>query len=271
MSWPTYFDTHTHLNHQLYNEDWPAVGQRALEAETWLIVVGWDFASSQRAIQIAEHFKEGVYAAVGLHPAHLPHSSALSNYRLVEAERFRELARHPKVVALGEVGYDFHDSAISPTLQKYVFDIFLELAEEFRLPLILHARDAHQEMIKRLTDFNRASRGYDTRGVVHHFTDDWPTAVHYFNNHFLLSLTDLLARSHTRHQVIARAPLSQIVIESECPYLVSATSGPSRPEPSFLPEVISAIARLKQSSTIEVAQATTRNALRIFSKILKFG
>lgn len=156
-------DTHAHLNFEAYNNDWKEVAKRALDKDIWMINVGSNLETSKRAVEIAEHFKEGVYAAVGLHPIHVLDE----NFDIAEYEK---LATHPKVVAIGEVGLDyFHlptsikpeqfsmsGRPIQPTafvgreiktpddirnLQKEILRQFINLSQKFRLPLILHCRD----------------------------------------------------------------------------------------------------------------------------------
>lgn len=280
---PKYLDTHTHLNHPMYADEWERVAARALLAGTWMIVVGSDYPSSVRAVEIAESFPYGVYAAVGVHPLVFEREEkrdVTTIDQFVDVEAFRELATHPKVVALGEVGLDFHDLRIAHQedelhrefilhLQYQALLRFLELSREFRLPLILHVRDAHDEMIRVLYEFDRKSKGFDSRGVVHHFTGDWKQAVRYLNADFLPSFTGLIARSHTRQEVIQKIPLTKLVIESECPMLVPQPVGMGRPGPEYLPSVIGQIAALKGASPDEVARVTTQNALRMFSRILR--
>jgi TatD DNase family protein len=156
-------DTHAHLNFEAFNNDWKEVAKRALDAGIWIINVGSNLETSKRAVEIAENFEEGVYAAVGLHPIHVLDE----NFDIAEYEK---LATHPKVVAFGEVGLDYYHlpttikpeqfsisgRAVKPgaesgreiktpddikNLQKEVLKEFINLSQKMRLPLILHCRD----------------------------------------------------------------------------------------------------------------------------------
>ncbi|MDP3985447.1 MAG: TatD family hydrolase [bacterium] len=279
---PLLLDTHTHLMDPQYADDRRAIIQRAMAAKVWLIVVGTDYESSREAIAVAEQYSEGVYAAVGAHPLSL-HGTAdadgAARKKLIDFEGFRELLRHPKVVAIGEVGLDFHDlhlpgvdsaqAAHRTALQYEALGQFLELSQEFRLPLLLHVREAHDEMIRYLSEFDRASRGFDSRGIIHHFTGSGEHAAKYIHLDFLLSVTPLLARSQTQELVFQKAPLSKIVLESECPYLTDPTTGSSRTEPAHLVTLAANMAAIRGISADEFAKETTRNALRLCSKILR--
>ncbi len=280
---PQYFDTHTHLNHPADGGEREEILARALDAGMWMVIVGSDYASSVRALEIAEQFPQGVYAALGVHPLAFGREGAAdigAIDRLVDVEAFRELARHPKVVAIGEVGLDFHDLHLASGgdelreelvvhLQYEALERFAELSREFRLPLILHVRDAHDEMIRSLAALHRHSPGFDVRGIVHHFTGDWQQACRYLASDFLLSFTGLLARSHTRHELIKKTPLSKFVVESECPHLIPTVAGSVRSEPLYLPNAITGVAAIRGLGHEAVRQEIARNALRLFPKIVR--
>lgn len=279
---PFLIDTHTHANDLQFANEGYAVIHRALEAGVWIIIVGIDYESSAAAVSIAEQFSVGVYAAVGVHPlrhACNTESDIINTSKLVNFEAFRALVRHPKVVAIGEVGLDFHDihhgdfnasqQSRTAVLQYEIFSQFLELSREFRLPLLCHARDAHEEMIRLLHAFDQHTRGFDSRGIIHHFTGDWETALRYFNLDFLLSVTPMLSRSQTRDVIFKKTPLSKIVLESECPHLVDPSMSSGRIEPANLRALAGHIAALRGMTLEALARETTRNTLRLCSKILR--
>lgn len=261
---PKYIDTHCHLNHRDFKEDWYDVANRALEKETWMIVVGSDYSSSQRAVEIADHFPNGVYAAIGVHPLHHKASplEATASNGAFDLNAFQELAKHPKVVAIGEIGLDFHDCQIQHS-QQATFSNFLELAEELKLPIILHARDAYDKVLEYLAKFDSLS------GIIHHFTGAWSTADKFLHHNFLLSFTGFLARAHTRHEVIAKTPLAKMAVESECPYLVPEPVGIGRGDPAYIDGTVGTIAALKGIDQETAAREITRNVLRMFPKILR--
>ncbi|MBI4133159.1 TatD family hydrolase [Candidatus Uhrbacteria bacterium] len=280
---PTHFDTHTHLDHAAFTDAWEVSIRRALEQGTWMVLIGSDYPSSVRAVDMAAQFGDGVYAAIGVHPlafeqAEEPDVLAVNDFAPVDA--FRELAAHPKVVAIGEVGLDFHNirSALPEDelrrelvthLQYEALDRFLELSREFCLPLILHVRGAENEMLQHLSAFEQRYSGFDARGIVHHFTGDWNQARRYIEAGFLLSCTGMLARSHTRHEAIRKIPLDKLVVESECPHLVPRATGEPRGEPAHLPNVLADVALVRRVALEEVSRATMRNAVRIFPRIIR--
>lgn len=275
------FDTHAHLNLEAYDNDWREVAKRAQDVGIGIINVGIDLKSSKRAIEIAEEFPSGVYAAVGMHPSEV----------LVEqfdGAEYEKLADHPRVVAFGEVGLDYYrlPDSIRPEeagpiaagrqiktpdeikdLQKKVFKNFLELSEKTRLPLVIHCRDAHEDMINILENFNRESKGFDARGVMHCFSGNWDEAKRYFNLGFLISFTGVITFSKFEGDVLAKAPLDQIMAETDCPFLTPEPYRGKRNEPAYVEFVAREIARVKNTPYDEVVKITTENAKRLFKKI----
>lgn len=302
------FDTHAHLNFEAYNGDWKEVAKRALDKGIWMINIGSDLKTSKRAVEIAEEFPEGVYAAVGLHPIHVLDE----NFNINEYE---ELALHPKVVAIGEVGLDYYHLPVTlkpegmgkvagrqiktpndiKNLQKEILKEFIKLSEKLRLPLILHCRDgvvtereihaqklagpshkqkglgAHYEMLNILSEFDVSSSGFDTRGVAHCFSGDWEQALRYFNLDFLISFTGVITFAHYEGEVLKKAPLNKIMVETDCPFLTPEPFRGGRNEPSYVEYVAREVARIKEIGYEEVAEQTTENALCLFSKISKIS
>ncbi len=188
------FDTHAHLNLSAFDDDWRETAKRALDAGIWIINVGDNLETSKKAVAIAEEFSDGVYAAVGLHPSEVQEEQ-------FDIAEYEKLAAHPKVVALGEVGLDYYKlpETIRPesaggvvgnkqikspdeikNLQKKVLLEFLKLSAKTKLPLIIHCRDAHADMIDLLENFDKPP-GPDTRGVMHCFSGSWEEARRYLN------------------------------------------------------------------------------------------
>jgi len=275
---PYLIDTHAHLDDAIYKEDLDVIVKHALQEDIWIITVGGDLESSKRAIEIAESYPTGVYAAVGLHPLKVS-AQEMADDKLLNMEKYNELARHPKVVALGETGLDYHDLPDNPKSdpkhlserlkanQKKVLGKFLQLSQELRLPLLLHCRDAHDEMIPLLETWDKTSRGFDCRGIVHHYSGNWRQAKRYFNIDFMVSFTALITHGGYQAEVIKKAPLNRIVLESECPYLTPTPWSIRRNEPSYLPAVVKAVAGLRGLKVEQVAEATTKNVLKILNKL----
>lgn len=276
-------DTHAHLNLEAFENDWRETAKRALGAGIKIINVGTDLESSKKAVAIAEEFEDGVWAAVGLHPSEI----LKEQFTIAEYEK---LAAHPKVVALGEIGLDYYHlpDTIRPEgaggtdedrqikspgefkdLQKEVLTKFLELSEKTRLPTIIHCRDAQADMISLLENFDHHSVGFDARGVMHCFSGNWEEARRYFNLGFLISFTGVITFAHFEGETLAKAPLDQIMVETDCPYLTPEPYRGGRNEPLYVEYVAREVARVKNISYEEVEIATTENAKRLFRKIVE--
>ena len=163
MTNPFLIDTHAHINFKAYKDDGDKVIGRTLKENVWLINIGAQYSTSRRAIQYAEKYKEGVYAAVGLHPIHI-WQTVEKPEKLREEEReieefdekkYRELLENPKVVAMGEIGLEYDDkiSQKAKDKQKSVLIEQLELAQQINKPVIFHCRKAYDDLIELLTTF----------------------------------------------------------------------------------------------------------------------
>lgn len=288
-----YLDTHAHCNLSAFESDNLEVIQQALKQGIGVINVGVDLETSRQAIWLAEQFESGVYAAVGLHPdniyGHLPGGieGRLVGHKFLnekfDIEEYRQLALHPKVVAIGEVGLDLHHfplpeeikknptnpdyyiMALELSLQKEVLLKFFDLARDLRLPVILHCRDAYDDLWQLLEQYNK-HRGFDLHGVLHSFSGNWEQAKHFLNANFLISFPALLPLIYST-QTVSNIPLNKILLESCCPYQSLATT---RNTPQAVVEVAKTIAKIKNIPEEEVAMVSYLNALNLFKKIRLF-
>lgn len=279
MQLPKLIDTHAHLDQDIYAHDLEIVVKHALEDGIWIVTIGTDYETSKRAVELAERFPEGVYAAVGIHPRKVG-ENLLAEDKLLQFEKFSELAAHPKVVAIGETGLDFHDLPRDPRTdpnlqaaeriranQKKVLGAFLELARQHRLPLSLHCREAHGEMLQMLDNWGKTSPGYDAKGVVHCFSGSWKEAKRYFNLGFAVSLTGIITHGAYQTELIKKAPASQLMIESDCPYLTPVPWSIRRNEPAYLSAVADSLAGIRGIPAAQAYKETTMTALRMFTRI----
>jgi TatD DNase family protein len=276
---PRFIDTHCHLDSPVYERDLDIVIRHALEEGVWIVTLGSDLETSRRAVAIAEKYPEGVFAAVGLHPRRIG-AELLAEDKLIDMGGFAELARHPKVVAIGETGLDYYDlplhSRFGPDAQlaeklrlnqKKVFGRFLDLAREHRLPLLIHCRDAHDEMLQMLETWDKTTRCFDSRGIVHCYSGDWKTARRYFNLDFMISVTGIITHGGYQSEIIKKSPASRLVIESDCPFLTPIPWSARRNEPSYLPVAADIVASIRGISNAQIAAETTANALKVFTRI----
>ncbi|MEK7067802.1 MAG: TatD family hydrolase, partial [Patescibacteria group bacterium] len=216
-----YIDTHCHLNFGAFKDDSDAVIRRALDAHTEMIIVGAEYKSSKRAVEIALRYDRGVYAAVGLHPVHLQQTEFEEEGTKVitKAESFNrglyeQLAASAKVVAIGEIGLDYYylpremppqrhpavprdisqgepekTAEENKKLQQETLLAQLNLAYDLAKPVIIHCREAHEDLLPLLENFCRRHRlaNKKPRGVLHCFSCDWRLAWHYFSLGWLIS------------------------------------------------------------------------------------
>ncbi len=248
-------DTHAHLDGRKFRDDLEEVRKRYLEAGvTRVITVGSDFTSSRHACTLAEEYPE-IYAAVGVHP----HDAKNVVPRTLDGLRL--LAAQEKVVAWGEIGLDFHYDFSPRDCQEDVFRKQLEIAEELELPVIIHDREAHQEVLSVLKDFS------GLKGVVIHcFSGDFKLAEECVERGYYLGIGGTLTfpRNKVLQEVVRRISLEHLVLETDCPYLAPQPWRGKRNEPSFMVAVMEEISILKGIPRQRIAATTTRNAEKLF-------
>ncbi|TPV37807.1 TatD family hydrolase [Bacillus dicomae] len=250
------FDTHSHLNAEQFEEDLQEVIERMKEAGvTYTVVVGFDEVTIKKAIELAESY-DFIYAAVGWHPVD---AIDMTEEHLAWLE---ELAAHPKVVALGEMGLDYHWDKSPKEIQKEVFRKQIALAKKVKLPIIIHNRDATQDIVDILAEENAAEVG----GIMHCFSGSVEVAERCVDMNFLISLGGPVTFKNAKKpkEVAAEIPLEKLLIETDCPYLTPHPFRGKRNEPSYVKLVAEEIANLKGISYEEVAEITTKNAKALF-------
>lgn len=272
MSAPKFFDTHAHVNFNDFKNDYQEVIERALKSGVWLINVGSQALTSKRAVEMAKgiyphaKFNAGVYAAVGLHPLHAEDENFNEKFYL-------ELAKNNKTVAVGECGLDYYrvndEKRIADSQKEKQKDVFIkhiELADKIKKPLIIHCRDAHEDLLKILKT-NSSKLKTDGAGVMHFFggAGAWENAREYLDLGFYISfsgVTTFLKYSH--NEDIKKLSLDRILIETDAPYAAPIPYRGQRNEPLYVIEVAKKIAEIKNISFDEVARKTTENAKVVF-------
>ena len=264
----TFIDTHCHLNFEQFDADRDAVVQRALEANVKVIInPAIDVQTSQEAIEMAERYTS-VYAQVGVHP----NSAAGVN---ADGESFlRSLAQHPKVVAIGEIGLDYHWNVHPKEVQARAFRTQLHLAAELGLPAVIHSRDAQEDTWNVLRDWAREVRqshlplsNRPFLGVWHSFQGDKDLAYRVFDLGMCISLGGPVTFKNARdlHALVPQLPLDRILLETDAPFLSPHPYRGKRNEPSRIPLIAAAIARLQDVPLARVAQVTTTTAKAVFA------
>ncbi len=277
-----YIDTHSHINFNNFKDDADKVIQNSLSEQTWMIVVGADYKTSKRALDYANKYEKGVYVAVGLHPMHIFSFRAESrdydfqtrgeefNYDIYE-----KLSSFQKVVAIGEIGLDYyhmdigHDAAHIKETQKKVFWEQLLLARRADLPVIVHCRQAHDDMIEILKEFKKEYRDLISVdkpwGVMHCFSGDEDLAWQYFSLGFIISFTGLITFSQQWDDLIRKLPSNKFMIETDCPFMTPEPHRGQKNEPIYVKYVAKRIAEIKNLSQEKIAEITTKNARKFFN------
>ncbi len=247
------FDTHAHLNDNKFKNDLEEVMSRAFEAGVTNIVVnGYDIESSKKAIEIAEKY-EGVYATVGIHPGDVD-SVNFETYNIL-----RNLLKHEKVVALGEIGLDYYYDTNNYGYQKEVFIKQIEIAEEMKKPVTIHSRDA-------LADTYDILKLYNVKGIMHCYSGSVEMALKFIDLGFYISLAGPVTFKNAivPKKVAESVPIEKLLIETDCPYLAPHPFRSKRNEPKYVSYVAREIAEIKNISYEEVCKSTSENARFIY-------
>jgi TatD DNase family protein len=251
------FDTHVHLNAEQFNEDLEEVISRAKEAGVGkMVVVGFDRPTIERAMELVEHY-DFLYASVGWHPVD---AIDMTEEDLAWIE---ELSSHPKVVALGEMGLDYHWDKSPKDVQKEVFRKQIHLAKKVKLPIIIHNREATQDIV----DILREEGAEEVGGIMHCFSGSPEIAQECVDMNFYISLGGPVTFKNAKKpkEVAQEIPLDRLLIETDCPYLAPHPNRGKRNEPAYVKLVAEQIAELKGISVEEVERITTENANKLFN------
>ena len=256
-------DTHAHLDFRQFDADRGAVLGRAQAAEVAAVVnVGTDLASSRRAVALAAEYGQ-IYAAVGMHP-----HDAKGLDGAVRAD-LRELAQQPKVVAVGEIGLDYYRDRSPRDMQVRAFRAQLGWAGKMGKPVVIHDREAHDEVMDILTAWAQGLQGSslsERLGVLHTFSGDLTMAERAIELGFYISISGPVTykNAHRLARVVQALPLERILVETDCPFLTPHPHRGKRNEPAYVRLVAEKIAALRGISFADLAEATTANAQRLF-------
>jgi TatD DNase family protein len=254
-------DTHAHLDMTEFDNDRDVVIARAVESGVErIITVGTDVSSSRRAVALAEKYPQ-IFAAVGVHPhdADRVEPSYISE--------LRQLAKHPKVVAIGEIGLDFYRNYSSREAQLRTLRAQLELSAELKLPVIIHTRRAARETIQVIEEWIWGQAVLpERRGVIHCFSEDAVTAKKFLDLGFYLSFPGFVTYPQNKAALVARSiPIEKILVETDCPFLPPQKYRGKRNEPSYVVLTAEKLAAALGLPIDKFAAQTTENALRLFN------
>lgn len=248
-------DTHTHLDFDRYDADREDVIVRAQEANVAaMLTIGIDYNTSLAAIKIAEQHRN-IFASVGVHP----HDA--KDMTDEQFEELRDLLRHPRVKAIGEVGLDYHYDYSPRDVQRRVFRQFLDLSLDTQMPLIIHTREADEDILALLRD--KARTGW--RGVFHCFSGDANMAKRVLELGFFISFTGNITFKNSRSvHVMRNVPLEKLMLETDSPFMAPIPHRGKRNEPAYVELVARKVAEVKEIPLPQVMQQTTQNAIDLF-------
>lgn len=250
------WDTHAHLDDPGYAEDFHEIVARMQSSGISRVTnVGYDLPSSERSVKLAQDY-DFIYAAIGIHPHNAEGATDETWAKLLV------LAKQPGVLAWGEIGLDYYRDLSPRLIQKEVFIQQIKLANEVGLPIVIHNRDAHQDVLE-IVKAHPPKFG----GVFHCYSGSWEMAKVLLNLGFYLSFAGPVTYKNARHtvEVAVQAPMDRILVETDSPYLTPEPRRGKRNEPTYVREIVAKLAVIKNLSFEDVASQTMRNAEIIFN------
>ena len=251
----TLIDTHAHISYEDFADRIDEVIQSAKENHVEKIIcVGVDLPSSEYCLKLAEKYPT-LYATCGIHPHDA--DSAPDGY-LYELET---LSQHPKMVAVGEIGLDYHYDFSDRKIQRRVYNEQLEMAMSLELPAVIHCRESDEEILRGIQNSNSKN------GVIHCFTSTIDFAQNILESGFHISFTGMITFVKELEEVVRYIPLNKMMVETDSPYLSPKPFRGKQNEPKNVLHIAEKIAEIKEISLKEVADSTTETALNLFKKL----
>jgi TatD DNase family protein len=249
-------DTHTHLNDDQFNEDREEVIARAVEAGVSRIInIGFNRETIRTSLELSEKY-DFIYSVIGWHP------QDAGDFRDEDLEWIESLLEHPKVVGIGEMGLDYYWDKAPRDVQAEVFRKQIRLAKKTGYPIVIHDREAHQDIV----DILRQEKAAEVGGVMHCFSGSWEMAKECLDMNFYISFGGPVTFKNAKKpkEVALQVPMDRILVETDAPYLTPHPYRGKRNETSYVKLVAETIAELKNLTFDEVAITTSKNADRLF-------
>lgn len=245
-------DTHCHITDDKYDDDRDKILKEIEENLEFAVNIGFDLESSKRSIDLADRY-DFMYAVVGVHP------TDINGYNDELEENLEKLALHPKVVAIGEIGLDYHWMKDEKEKQKSIFRRQLEMAKRVNKPVVIHTRDATNDTLEILKEYP------EIKGIVHCYPGSYESAVELMDNYYF-GVGGVITFKNARKLVeaVTKIPLERLVIETDAPYLTPTPFRGKRNNPVYVEYVARKIAEIKGVSYEEVVKITTENAKEIY-------
>ncbi len=276
---PKLIDVHSHVQFAAYEGKGDAVIKRALDENIWVVNVGTQKDTSWAGVVMAEGYKEGVYATVGLHPIHTSRSyhdtkelgggesakAFVSKGEKFDFDFYKELGKNKKVVAVGECGLDYYRlDKETKGKQIKVFEVQIELAKEIEKPLMIHCREAFGDLVEVLQK-NKSSLREDCPGINHFFTGSKENAKDLMDLGFYFSFGGVLTFTRDYDDLVKYIGLERIVLETDAPYITPIPHRGERNEPLFVKHTAQKLAEILGKDLEGVQTKTTENAARVLN------
>lgn len=246
-------DTHCHIDNQQYDEDRQSIIENIRENLLFAVNIGYDIASSERSVKLAIE-NTNIFASIGIHPTDVE-----DEWTLEIEEKLEEMGRCEKVVAIGEIGLDYHWMTKEKEVQKTWFRKQMELAEKLQKPVVIHTRDATHDTVEILKEFP------NVKGVLHCYPGSYETAREVMSNYYF-GVGGVITFKNSKKSVefIKEIDLERIVLETDSPYLTPEPNRGKRNSPLNVEHVARKIAEIKEITYEEVVEITNRNAIKLY-------
>lgn len=254
-----FFDTHSHYNDEAYEEDRERIIDDIYkEGITKTVVIGYNIEKSEKAIEMANE-KQFIYSAIGIHPSDIGKSK---EEILVQIEEIKKMASNEKVVAIGEIGLDYHWEKENIELQKFAFIEQIHLANELKLPIVIHSRDAIMDTIEIL----KSKDNPKFSGILHCCVLNRDLIQTGINAGLYISFAGSITFKNTKNtELINIVPDDKLLIETDCPYLSPEPNRGKRNDSRNIKYTAQRIADIREKTIEEIAQITYRNAKKVYN------
>ena len=263
---PDFIDVHAHVYFPDYDADRDEVLKRARDAKTWMVNIGTHRETSRKAVELAENASHGVYAVVGLHPlsVNTKYDEEDKTTEFLgedfDSEYYAQLVRRPKVIGIGECGLDYfrENSEEGKVRQRDAFQRQIELSLEAGLPLMLHVRNAYEDVIDVLKKYP------GVYGNCHFFTGTIAHAQELLDLGFTLSFTGVITFAKQYEELVKYVPADRLLSETDSPYVAPVPYRGKRNEPLYVREVVATMAHIRKEDPVVLQKQLVSNAMRLF-------
>ena len=246
-------DTHAHIYDKQFKPDFDEIIDRISKELEFIVSIGYDLESSEKSVDLAEKYPF-IYGVVGVHP------TDIKKYSDTVERKLEELARNKKVVAIGEIGLDYHWMEDPKEEQEEIFRRQMELSRRVGLPVVIHTRDAMEDTVKILEDYK------DVGGIMHCYPGSYETAEKLIDRYYFgIGGVVTFKNNKVTKETVKKLPIEKIVIETDCPYLTPEPFRGKRNEPVYVRYIAEEIARIKEMPLEKVIEITTENAKKVYN------